>query len=80
VTDRRLIHAPEFHRSGEPDPRRGMNRRADRPSCWRAADDGWACAAAATPDLQQDLLAHTPGCSFCARGQRAAMLYWRYAR
>jgi hypothetical protein len=70
--DHRFIHAPQFQV--------GMNRHTDRPSCYRAIDDGRACACCATPELQQDLLAHTPGCELCARGQRAAMLYWRYAR
>jgi hypothetical protein len=72
MTDRdRIIHAPEFQA--------GMNRHTDKPLCWRAEDDGWACAAAATPDLQQRLLDQSPGCELCAAGQRAALLYWRYA-
>jgi hypothetical protein len=58
----------------------GFRPHVDRPSCYRERDDGHACAAAATPELQQDLMRTTPGCELCARGQRAALLYWRYAR
>jgi hypothetical protein len=68
----RIIHAPEF--------RTGMNRHTDKPLCWRAEDDGTACVAAATPDLHEQLMETTPGCAFCKAGQRAAWLYWTYAR
>lgn len=68
----RIIHAPEFQA--------GMVRHRDRPACYREVDDGHACAAAATPDLQQQLLAHTPGCERCAAGKRSAWLYWTYAK
>lgn len=68
----RIIHAPEFQT--------GMHRMQARPMCYRERDDGWACAAAATPELQQRLLETTPGCERCAAGQRAAYLYWAYAK
>lgn len=68
----RIIHAPEFQT--------GMHRATARPLCWRAEDDGHACACCATPELHEVHIAHTEGCTLCARGQRAAMLYWRYAR
>jgi hypothetical protein len=70
MTGHRLIHAPEFQT--------GMNRHTARPLCYREADDGAACACCATPEQQQDLLEHNPGCELCARGQRAAWLYWKY--
>lgn len=70
MTDDRIVHAPEFQT--------GMHRMFARPMCYREQDDGWACACCATPEQQQDLLAHTPGCELCARGQRAAWLYYRY--
>lgn len=68
----RIIHAPELQR--------GYRPHAERPACYRERDDGHACANCATPDLQQQLLAHTPGCSGCEAGKRAAYLYWRYSK
>lgn len=72
MTDHRIIHAPEFQR--------GMNQHTDRPLCYRERDDGVACACCSTPEMHEIHIAHTVGCTLCARGQRAAMLYWRYAR
>jgi hypothetical protein len=69
----RIIHAPEFQT--------GMNRHTDRPLCYREVDDGESvCACCATPELHEVHITHTEGCTLCARGQRAAMLYWTYAR
>jgi hypothetical protein len=71
--DHRIIHAPEFQR--------GMNRHTDRPLCYRERDDGVSvCACCATPEMHAIHIEHTPGCALCARGQRAAWLYWAYAR
>jgi len=73
MTDHRVIHAPAFQV--------GMNQHRDRPLCWRAEDDGvTSCVCCATPEMHEIHLAHTPGCQLCARGQRAAYLYWTYAR
>lgn len=70
MTDDRIIHAPEFQT--------GYRQHTDRPACYREQDDGVACACCATPEQQQDLMRTTPGCERCARGQRAAWLYYRY--
>lgn len=72
MTDHRIVHAPEFQT--------GMHRMFARPMCYREQDDGWACACCATPELHAIHIDHTPGCTLCARGQRAALLYWTYAR
>lgn len=68
----RIIHAPEFQT--------GMNRHRDKPLCWRAVDDGTACACCATPELHEVHIAHTEGCAGCQAGVRAAWLYWTYAK
>ena len=68
MTDHRGIHAPL--------EQRGMVRHAERPGCYTSTDNGHACACAFTPEQQQDLLAHTPGCELCVSGQMAAALYY----
>ena len=70
MTDDRIVHAQQFQT--------GMHRMTARPMCYRAIDDGHACALCTTPEQQQDLMRTTPGCELCARGQRAAWLYYKY--
>jgi hypothetical protein len=72
MNDHRIIHAPEYQR--------GMHKATARPGCYRTIDDGVACACCTTPEQQQTLLEHTPGCELCARGQRSAWLYWKYCQ
>lgn len=72
MTGDKIIHAPEYQT--------GMRAPTERPACYRVVDDGAACAACATPESQQDLLRHSPGCELCAAGQRAAWLYWWFCQ
>ena len=69
MTDYRRIHSPEMQQP--------MHVMRSRPACYTAVDNGHACACCYTPEMQQDLLAHTPGCTLCISGQLAAAIYYR---